>query len=79
MAERASSTGPNTARATTGREWELFVSEDDGPTRHAGSVSAPTVDIAREQATQLLGWGVDDVWLCPADEVERFSPSEDPR
>ncbi|WP_136717800.1 Htur_1727 family rSAM-partnered candidate RiPP [Halorientalis salina] len=79
MAERASSTGPKTVRATTGREWELFVSDDEGPPRHAGSVSAPTADVAREQARNLLGWSVDDVWLCPADEVERFSPSEDSR
>lgn len=68
--ERARSTAP---RATTGREWEVFVREDDAePLTHAGSLTAPTREIAREQATQLLGWSATDVWLCPADEVERF-------
>lgn len=76
MAERVPPTGTDAPRTATGREWDVFVSEDDDPPRHAGSVSAPTVDIAREQATQLLGWGVSDVWLCPADEIERFSVTE---
>jgi len=76
MAERAHSTGPRNVRATTGREWEVFVRDDEGPPRHAGSVSAPTADVARDQATQLFGWSVTDVWLCPADEVERFATTE---
>jgi len=59
-------------RATTGREWELFVREGLAePLGHAGSLTAPTRAVAREQARQLLGWTAADVWLCPADEVER--------
>ncbi|MFB6178460.1 MAG: Htur_1727 family rSAM-partnered candidate RiPP [Halorientalis sp.] len=76
MAERAQANGSKPARATTGREWEVFVSENDSTPRHAGSVTAPTPEVAREQATRLLGWGVDDVWLCPADEIERFTAGE---
>jgi rSAM-partnered protein len=59
-------------RATTGREWELFVREAaDEPLRHVGSLTAPTRDVALEAATELFGWTAADVWLCPADEVER--------
>jgi len=54
------------------REWELFVREDaDGPLTHAGSVSAPSADIAREQAAQLFEWTAETLWLCPSEEVER--------
>jgi rSAM-partnered protein len=56
------------------REWEVFVREDDdAPMRHVGSVSAPTPEIAHEQATRLFAWFAADVWLCPADETRRFS------
>lgn len=55
-------------------EWEVFVrSGDDSPLRHTGSVTAPSLGIAYEQATKLFAWYADDVWLCPADEVVRFS------
>lgn len=78
MSERVDSTRGDAPRATTGREWDVFVSEGDDPPRHAGSVSAPTVDVAREQATRLLGWSADHVWLCPADEIERVSTTDQP-
>jgi rSAM-partnered protein len=72
MSERVERARTDAPRATTGREWELFVREDDATAlTHAGSLTAPTREIAREQATQLLGWSATDVWLCPADEVER--------
>ncbi|MFB6142355.1 MAG: Htur_1727 family rSAM-partnered candidate RiPP [Halorientalis sp.] len=62
-------------RATTDREWELFVREaTDDPLRHAGSVTAPTAAVAREEARQLFGWAATDLWLCPADETERLAP-----
>jgi rSAM-partnered protein len=70
MSERLERT--DAPRATTGREWELFVREGaDEPLGHAGSLTAPTREIAREQATELFGWTAADVWLCPTDEVER--------
>jgi len=73
MSERAERVRTDAPRATTGQEWEVFVREADAdPLTHAGSLTAPTREIAREQATQLFGWSATDVWLCPADEVERF-------
>jgi rSAM-partnered protein len=55
------------------REWELFVREPtDESLRHAGSVSAPTADVAREQATTLFGFAAETLWLCPADETVRL-------
>ncbi|MEF8851786.1 MAG: Htur_1727 family rSAM-partnered candidate RiPP [Haloarculaceae archaeon] len=55
------------------REWELFLRESSAePLRHAGSVSAPTAEVAREQATTLFGFAAETLWLCPADETVRF-------
>ena len=64
-------------RDAVSREWELFVRESpEEPLTHAGSVSAPSADIAREQATQLFEWTAEALWLCPADEVERVQTDE---
>ena len=61
-------------RGDVTREWELFLREaSSDPLRHAGSVSAPTAEIAREQAAQLFGWTAETLWLCPADETRRFT------
>jgi len=61
-------------RGDVTREWELFVREESGdPLTHAGSVSAPSADIAREQAERLFGWSAETLWLCPADETRRFA------
>jgi rSAM-partnered protein len=61
-------------RGDVTREWELFVREESGdPLTHAGSVSAPSAEIAREQAQRLFGWSAETLWLCPADETRRFA------
>ncbi|WP_209452139.1 Htur_1727 family rSAM-partnered candidate RiPP [Halosimplex halophilum] len=61
-------------RGDVTREWELFVREEsDEPLTHAGSVSAPSAEIAREQAERLFGWTAETLWLCPADETRRFA------
>ncbi|GAB3681600.1 hypothetical protein GCM10028857_06070 [Salinarchaeum chitinilyticum] len=61
-------------RGDPSREWEVFVRDDaDEPLGHVGSVSAQTAEIANEQASRLFAWYADDLWLCPADEVRRFS------
>lgn len=55
----------------------MFVREDEAdPMRHVGSVSAPTAEVAHEQATRLFAWFAADVWICPADETHRFSTHE---
>jgi rSAM-partnered protein len=55
-----------------GQEWEVFVRATVAePVRHAGSVTAPSADIAHEQATTLFDEAV-GVWLCPAAETVRF-------
>lgn len=64
-------------RGATSREWELFVSEAAGePLSHVGSVSAPTAEVAREQATALFGDSAERLWLCPADETRRFQTAD---
>lgn len=56
------------------REWEIFVrDEESDPMRHVGSVSAPSPGVAHEQATRLFAWFAEDVWICPADEMHRYS------
>lgn len=61
-------------RSATEREWELFVREQEAdPLRHVGSVTAPTAEIAHEQASKLFGWYATDIWVCPADEMHRFA------
>lgn len=54
------------------REWEVFIREaPDDPMTHVGSVSAATADVAHEQTMALFGRFAEDLWLCPADAVER--------
>jgi len=55
-------------------EWEVFVRDDtEDPLRHVGSITAPDAEVAYEQATKLFAWYADDLWLCPADPIHRFS------
>jgi rSAM-partnered protein len=69
--ERTPQTAP---RSDEVPEWEVFVREAaTDPLRHAGSVSAPSADVAREQAATLLGDDAHTLWLCPAAEVHRFT------
>ncbi|KOX92056.1 hypothetical protein AMS69_16045 [Haloarcula rubripromontorii] len=64
-------------RGATSREWEVFVREETAdPLAHVGSVSAPSVDIAREQAASLFGRTAVTLWLCPADETHRYQTDD---
>ncbi|WP_411963033.1 Htur_1727 family rSAM-partnered candidate RiPP [Haloferax sp. YSMS24] len=59
------------------RQWEVFIRENDAdPMRHVGSVSAPSAELATEQATTLFGFAAASVWLCPADEVRRLGGND---
>jgi len=61
-------------RADGSREWEVFLRDaPDDELTHAGSVSAPSADLAHEQATTLFGHAAATIWLCPTDETRRFS------
>jgi rSAM-partnered protein len=64
----------NEPRGDATPEWEVFLRSDERePLRHVGSVSAPSEDVAREQASSLFGWTAETLWLCRADEVARFT------
>lgn len=55
-------------------QWEVFVrNEEGGSMEHVGSVAAASATEAHEHASRLFGWYAVDVWVCPADAVERFS------
>lgn len=60
-------------------QWEVFVRDSEtDPLRHVGNVAAHSAAEAHEHATRLFGWYAVDVWLCPADAVERFTTSAFP-
>ncbi len=64
-------------RGATSREWEVFCRESEAePLTHAGSVSAPTAAVAREQAATLFGHAAAALWLCPADETVRVQEGD---
>ncbi|ELZ85724.1 hypothetical protein C453_07913 [Haloferax elongans ATCC BAA-1513] len=59
------------------RQWEIFLRERSAePMRHVGSVTAPSADIATEQATTLFDYAASALWLCPADEVRRLGGND---
>jgi|SRR5699024_6521503 len=61
-------------RDAVDREWEVFIrNESRDPLQHVGSVSAPTIETARTQATTLFGRYATNLWLCPATDVWRYS------
>ena len=61
-------------RGNPTRQWEVFVRDEEGdPMRHVGSVTAPSADVAYEQAARLFGWYATDVWVCPAEAMARYS------
>ncbi|MCU4741327.1 Htur_1727 family rSAM-partnered candidate RiPP [Halobacteria archaeon AArc-m2/3/4] len=61
-------------RGTPIPQWEVFVREDEtDPLRHVGSVAATDAAEAADHASRLFGWYAADLWVCPADAVERYS------
>lgn len=77
MSQPVEQAGTDAPRATQGREWEVFVREDEAtPLQHAGSITAPNGEVAREQATELFVWSTSQLWLCPADEIERVADTQ---
>ncbi|WP_187367321.1 Htur_1727 family rSAM-partnered candidate RiPP [Haloferax sp. KTX1] len=59
------------------RQWEVFYRDvPTEPMRHVGSVSAPSEDLATEQARTLFGDGDADLWLAPADEFLRLGGND---
>ena len=64
-------------RGDTTPEWEVFLRADRSESlRHVGSVSAPSAAVAREQAADLFGWTAHTLWVCPAENVARFTERE---
>ncbi|WP_254768088.1 Htur_1727 family rSAM-partnered candidate RiPP [Salinilacihabitans rarus] len=61
-------------RGTPVGQWEVFVRDEEAdPLRHVGSVAAESATEAHEHASRLFGWYAVDLWVCPAEEVARFS------
>ena len=61
-------------RGTPVPQWEVFLREQRAsPLQHVGSVTAYDADEALDHATSLFGTTAEDLWLCPADAVERYS------
>ncbi|AUV82305.1 rSAM-partnered protein [Salinigranum rubrum] len=54
-------------------EWEVFLrTEPTEPLFHAGSVTAATAEAAHEHAGALFE-DAESIWLCPTDDVARFT------
>jgi rSAM-partnered protein len=61
-------------RGTPMARWEVFVrDEPTEPLRHVGDVAATDAETAVEHASRLFAWYADDLWVCPADAVARYS------
>lgn len=61
-------------RGTPLPQWEVFLREDrDKRLHHVGSVSATSVEEAVDNASRLFGRYAADLWVCPAEAVERYS------
>ncbi|MFC6784613.1 Htur_1727 family rSAM-partnered candidate RiPP [Halobaculum halobium] len=60
-------------RADDSTEWEVFLRGSAAdPLRHAGSVTAPSSDVAHEQASTLFP-DASTLWLMRSDSVARFT------
>lgn len=56
------------------RQWEVFCREErSGPLHHVGSVAAESDTEAYEHASRLFDRYAVDLWICPADDVTRYS------
>ncbi|SHG90795.1 Htur_1727 family rSAM-partnered candidate RiPP [Halobaculum gomorrense] len=61
------------ARADGSPEWEAFLRESaSDPLRHAGSVTAPSIEVAHDQASTLCPDAL-TLWLVCSDRVARFA------
>ncbi|GAA0204513.1 Htur_1727 family rSAM-partnered candidate RiPP [Halobaculum roseum] len=73
MADTDRRTRVEAARADDAPEWEVFGRESPAdPLRHAGSVTAPSPDVAHEQANTLFP-DASTLWLIRSDRIERFA------
>ncbi|WP_312907713.1 Htur_1727 family rSAM-partnered candidate RiPP [Natronosalvus caseinilyticus] len=62
------------SRGTPLPQWEVFLREDrDERLHHVGSVSATSAEEAVGNASRLFGRYAADLWVCPAEAVERYS------
>lgn len=73
MADSDQRTPVRQPRADDAPEWEVFLRESSAdPLRHAGSVTAPSADVAHEQANTLFP-DASTLWLARSDRVARFT------
>ena len=55
-------------------QWEVFCREEPSePLSHVGSVAAESDTEAYEHASRLFDRYATDLWICPAEEVTRYS------
>lgn len=77
MVEKARRARVEEPRPDADPSWEVFAREEaDDPLRYVGAVRADDAEEAHERATRLFCWYDDEVWVCPAAEMRKFSTSE---
>lgn len=74
MVEKARRARVEESRPDADPEWEVLARESEGESlRYVGSVPAPDPEAAHAETTRLFCWFDDEVWLCPAGDVRKFS------
>lgn len=74
MVEKARRAKVERPRPDADPAWEVFARDDEGDSlRYVGTVRAEEADEAHQEATRLFCWYAHDVWVCPAEEMRKFS------
>ncbi|WP_276301170.1 Htur_1727 family rSAM-partnered candidate RiPP [Halorussus lipolyticus] len=78
MVEKARRVEVEEGRPDADPEWEILARDEPGdPPRYVGTVRAEDAGEAHEEATRLFCWYAHEVWVCPTDEIRRFSAAEE--
>jgi rSAM-partnered protein len=74
MVEKARRAKVERPRPDADPAWEVFARDDEGDfLRYVGTVRAEDADEAHRETTRLFCWYAYEVWVCPADEMQKFS------
>jgi len=77
MVEKARRVEVEQRRPDADPAWEILARDEaDDPPRYVGTVRAEDARAAHEEATRLFCWYAHEIWVCPAEEVRRFSEAD---
>jgi rSAM-partnered protein len=77
MVEKARRVEVEQRRPDADPAWEILARDEaDDPPWYVGTVRAEDARAAHEEATRLFCWYAHEIWVCPAEEVRRFSEAD---